>query len=602
MSTPYLRQTIAAWVITLFAALLFVSGCTMLTPAPPAGPFPTPTPFPLRSGRSLATPLSELVNDVVVDEPVLQSTVEAVDLDQMIAAQEAREEQERLSKLEQPISIVVDAAADQRPISPLVYGVANPPGIYLRTLKPTLSSWGGEGAVRFNWINGNSWNLGAPNTYRNSPVSEEGGGSRALIFLENAASAGAETYMVLPTIGWVAKNNSPDTCAFQADDGTCTSGNASTCQSNDVIGDPFATSRQVTPEEVLSFVETLLNHEAPPKILALTHEPELWGITHYDIHPNCTTYREIVDTYVRYAVPIKDAFPETELAGPGTCCWFFYFNSAAGDADKQQNGGQDFLPWFLDQMAAHEADTGQRLLDVLDIHYFPEHINSDLDGGLTGDLRLRAARSLWDPSYLDESWIREPVALVPRMLGMIEDHYPGTKLAISEWNFGADDTVNGGLAIADVLGVLGREGVYMASYEGYPAFRSPGFWAFKMFTNYNNLGSRFGDLSVAASSNDVDVVSTYAALNSETGNLHLIIINKAEGFEAKTISVAVNNFTYEGRVTRFQYDGNPDDPGSERIESSFISPSGTTFNLAVSPTSITHLVFPAPAKGGQPEQ
>ena len=47
----------------------------------------------------------------------------------------------------------------------------------------------------------------------------------------------------------------------------------------------------------------------------------------------------------------------------------------------------------------------------------------------------------------------------------------------SEWNWGADKTMNGALALADVLGILGREDVYLANYWRYPEPQSPGFFA-----------------------------------------------------------------------------------------------------------------------------
>ena len=33
----------------------------------------------------------------------------------------------------------------------------------------------------------------------------------------------------------------------------------------------------------------------------MDNEPELWGYTHYDVHPECPTYEEILDKYLTYA-------------------------------------------------------------------------------------------------------------------------------------------------------------------------------------------------------------------------------------------------------------------------------------------------------------
>ena len=46
---------------------------------------------------------------------------------------------------------------------------------------------------------------------------------------------------------------------------------------------------------------------------------------------------------------------------------------------------------------------------------------------------------------------------------------PGTKLAITEYNWGGTESLNGALAEADVLGIFGREGVGLATMWDPPA-------------------------------------------------------------------------------------------------------------------------------------
>ena len=48
--------------------------------------------------------------------------------------------------------------------------------------------------------------------------------------------------------------------------------------------------------------------------------------------------------------------------------------------------------------------------------------------------------------------------------------------------------MNGALAIADVLGIYGREGVDAAAYWRNPPVGSPGCFAFKMHGNYDGAG------------------------------------------------------------------------------------------------------------------
>ena len=92
--------------------------------------------------------------------------------------------------------------------------------------------------------------------------------------------------------------------------------------------------------------------------------------------------------------------------------------------------------------------------------------------------------------------------------------------------WGGEQTVNGALAIADVLGIFGREGVYMAAHASYPALASPSYQAFRLYTNYDGRGGRFGDLSVYASGGDSDLLSTYASVDSTSKRLYLMVVNK----------------------------------------------------------------------------
>src|SRR5436190_370453 len=85
-------------------------------------------------------------------------------------------------------------------------------------------------------------------------------------------------------------------------------------------------------------------------------------------------------------------------------------------------------PLWLDQVRKHDEQAGQRTLDVLDVHYYPQAsgVFSAADDPQTRGLRLRSTRALWDPTYTDESWIGEPVRLIPRLREWVDRYYPGT--------------------------------------------------------------------------------------------------------------------------------------------------------------------------------
>jgi hypothetical protein len=168
----------------------------------------------------------------------------------------------------------------------------------------------------------------------------------------------------------------------------------------------------------------------------------------------------------------------------------------------------------------------------------------------TAARRLRSTRSLWDPTYVDESWIGQPIRFIRRMQETIAANYPGTGLAISEWNFGADATMNGALAIADVLGIYGREGVQLATYWRHPPAGSPGYFAFKMHGNYDGRGSSFDGVGVETTTSDGGLVAAYAATDDDV--VRVMLINKSVDRDL-TVPVRVEGAAPEGPVNLYRY-------------------------------------------------
>jgi hypothetical protein len=419
-----------------------------------------------------------------------------------------------------------------------------------------LNSWGGNPSTRFNWQIGHAWNAGRDWFFRNGNYGPTEG-SASDNFVSEAAAAGVQMRLAVPTLGWVAKDDNNSTCSFPLANGECSDVPESKCDNQIEIADPNRANVPSNAESVQQWMRHLFDDKAfDIRFIAMDNEPELWGHTHYDVHPDCTTYQEILDKYIEYATAVREVAPAAELTGPVTCCWYFYWNSAAGEVDKLQHQGQDFLPWFLDQVRQHDDQAGRRSLDVLDIHYYPADLynqNADLQ---TAAHRLRSTRSLWDPSYADESWINEPVQLIPRLQTLINEHYPGLRLMISEWNWGADETMNGALAIADVLGIYGRENLYSAAYWTYPPVDSPGFHAFKMYTNYDDQGGRFGGQeggsSIQTSSEDPNRVTSYAAVDTSGKRLYLMLINK-DPEAVVNAKIDLNGFPYTSQAELYLY-------------------------------------------------
>jgi len=476
----------------------------------------------------------------------------------------------------------IDAGAERGPISPEIYGMNLADEDVARDTRVTVRRWGGNATSRYNWQKDAS-NRGSDWYFENVPY--EGGsistlphGSTTDRFVEQSRRAGSNTLLTIPMIGWTAKSRSR-LCGFgiakygkqtRVDPWSTPCGNGVTAaNARFVRNDPNDTSIRTDPAFVQDWIRHLVAKYGDAahggvRYYGLDNEPMLWSQTHRDVHPDPMTYDELRDRTYAYAAAIKAVDPGAQTFGPVAWGWNEYFWSARDWAsgpqwkqypqDRLAHGNVPLVEWYLQQMRAYERQTGTRLLDYLDLHYYPAATGVALGtagSSATQALRLRSTRSLWDPTYIDESWIGEPVGLIPRMRAWVQRNYPGTKLAISEYNWGGLEDINGALAQADVLGIFGREGVDVATLWNPPKKSMPGAFAFQIYRNYDGLGGEFGDVSLAAKASDPDSVSLYAAKRSADGALTILVINKRDVATRASIGLAGFDSAAAAEVYRY---------------------------------------------------
>jgi len=84
----------------------------------------------------------------------------------------------------------------------------------------------------------------------------------------------------------------------------------------------------------------------------------------------------------------------------------------------------------------------------------------------------------------------------------VASNYPGRESPSANGNFGAEKHMSGGLAVAEVLGRFGQQGVTSAFYWTAPPEGSAAFHGFLAFRNYDGKGAHFLDWSVPATGAD----------------------------------------------------------------------------------------------------
>jgi hypothetical protein len=483
-----------------------------------------------------------------------------------------------------PVTVNVDPSADRHPISQQIYGVNFGSTAQANRLHWPVRRWGGNATTRYSWQEDVSnhandylfYNIPEGNAHpENLPD-----GSAADVFVDQTRAAGGEALLTVPLIGWTPRDRSyrwgfsiakygaqqQNECTINPFQGcNADAGNGLHPDGSPITGnDPQDTSRAIDPTFVTGWMAHLAQRtgtaaQGGVRLFDLDNEPALWNSTHRDVHPAPTTYDELWTRTRDYAAAIKAQDPGAKTLGPVSWGWCEYFYSAADGcgpgSDRAAHGSLDWIDWYLKQAADYQAAHGVRLVDYLDVHYYPQSNGVALtndESAATAAERLRNLKSLYDPTYLDQSWIGQdvgqPVMLLPRLKTWIASRLPGTKIAITEYNWG-DGTTSSALAQAEALAIFGREGVDLATRWVAPADNSLIEDAFALYLSYDGAGAKVAGDSVRAVSSDVDAVGSYAVRGTGS-RLFVLLFNKDIAARSTTIQIA-GGLTQTATLYRF---------------------------------------------------
>jgi hypothetical protein len=470
------------------------------------------------------------------------------------------------------VTVTLDPA-HPTPISPWIYGIngltdaGNPPHL-------TFDRSGGNRLTAYNWENnasnaGSDWYYSSDNLMSTSLVPAEA--IRA--FIAGDQAAGAASLVTFQLQGYVSadengnvdmgqplatrlasrfkqvvfKKSTRSSAAFTT---------APTTTDADVYMDEFAWAL----DQKLAGKGIFGKATSTPTFVCLDNEPELWNSTHEEIQG---TTPVSADAYVQktidLATALKAQFPDMVIFGPVHYgfqgLWNFQVESSLG-------GGTN---WFTDKyLRALKAasDTAKvRLLDVYDFHWYAEVYDSggtrivDMDGATLTDeqvqLIVQSPRSLWDPTFADDGdWIRGviggPIQILTRLQQKIDASFPGTKIAITEYENGGWNHIAGTIAQADDLGVFGARGVFAASFWPPYASHDYALAGFRAFRGFDGGSASFGDTAIPATSSDAARVALYASKDGAVpGRLVFVAINRSTA----TQKVAVNGQALSGTAT-----------------------------------------------------
>jgi hypothetical protein len=480
----------------------------------------------------------------------------------------------------------------------------------------TLDRFGGDGSQRYNYLidaTSSAADYFFENQTGNTGVEATGAVNTQIA---SDAAAAAKTMVTVDVLGWVAKDTTscsfpvatyPNQYAVDPYR-PCGDGEYAN-QSNITGNDPTKTSIAVTPAWTNGWVQYLTNKFGNSAsggvfIYELDNEPAWWDGVHRDVHPIASTYDEVTNNGIAVAKAVKSADPTAAVSGPVIDYWWNYFYSKkdveagwgkgpcyspwSNPQDRQAHGGVPMVEYYLQQMQSASTTYGARLLDYLDLHTYyagsyqgvsvafttPNNVGMPSDAAFddTGkqQARLNSTRVFWDPTYTDPN---EPQPnyptdsgyttscntpllapqIIPMMQKWVANDYPGTKTAITEYNWGGQEIINGAIAQADLLGIFGQQGLDLATLWGPPdpVTQVPGLVAFEAFRNYDGAGAQFGDKALASTSTNQGQLAVYGAKRTSDGAVTIIVLNKTYGDLSSTLSLP--NLTATGPAKVYLY-------------------------------------------------
>ncbi len=496
-------------------------------------------------------------------------------------------------------------------------------------LNITSRRLGGNTMTSYNWENGFS-NSGADDNHSSnnfqSFITGAGSppydpGAALTTFHNHSLNLGAYTLLQLPAAGYVAADEDGSVALDEA---------APSPRWKEVVFDkpgspksllqiPDLEDDKVYVDEEINFLIDVYGSASTPtgiKAYEIDNEPGLWhhfpkgAGTHPRLHSEFATCDEVLERNIALARVVRRIDPAAKIYGPAMWGYgeFYSFWSVFDGTLHQpsdwgiynrepyltKNTGDSYrynrMTWvnaYLDRMRVASKESKTRLLDVLSVHYYPddEAVSSE-------QKRVQAPRSLWDPKFIETSWITKEgngftdgrsLELIPKLQRAIDDFYPETKLAITEYSFGGRHDISGGIAQADVLGIFGQHGVYAANYfftvDDYIAA------AFRIYRNYDGMNSTFGDTAVACTTTDYENSSVYASLDDE-GRLHVIAINKSFDRELSA-SIEIQSAKHCNSATSYGF--GPD--GSEIVELGSTKVDNNGLNYTFPPLTVRHIVL-----------
>lgn len=290
---------------------------------------------------------------------------------------------------------------------------------------------------------------------------------------------------------------------------------------------------------------------------SMDNETDIWRYTHDDLNLPVTG-EFLVERYVEVAKKARAQWKDIKLTGPvsaGEWDWVVLRDIVEGQNLITGSDGKKYswLEYFIKRVSEEQKKSGVRLLDMFDIHWYPQE--KDYES------RMNWHRVLFDTTYnypgangirflneqyyyasnqtkeqYDETYNKEYI--LKRVNDWLEKYFGkdhGITLGISETSLKDENAMVTALIYASFLGTMMNHGV---------EFFTPWSWDAGMYEVahlFSCIGKEYRVESI--SSND-SLVSAYASINQTADSMTVIFVNRAES-ETQNVNLTIDEFALD---------------------------------------------------------
>lgn len=508
------------------------------------------------------------------------------------------------------VEIIVDASSERKPISPYIYGRNNSLSdnsssplsqvdweFYRQAGVRMFREGGGNNSTKYNWrrklsshpdwynnVYRHDWDYAAQSLEQNMP------GTRGMWSFQLIGYAAANRdnnfndWEFNGSQWWEGVNNN------WAGGGGPEEGE----------GDPDLYLMPWPPDSTVGILDQWFGDggldldESMFQYWSMDNEVEIWSGTHDDIMPVQISAEAFMNIYFDVAKKARVKFPDIKIVGPvpaNEWQWYNWNNSKI----TYQNARYTWLEYFIKRIADEQAASGIRLLDVLDVHFYPyendpedivqlHRVWFDENYNYPGANGVKVSGpGEWDNSITKEYIFKRCRDWMEEHLGI--DH--GVGLSISEMGIQSDDPNIVAIWYASTLGVFADNGVEIFT---------PWYWEIGM-SEVLHLFSRYAqDISVSSVSDLETFVSSYSSISTNLDSMTVILVNRSFS-EVQNVTVHMNNFSIgDGAYSSLMLD---DLPGNETFEShtsnaleaGIVSVQDDSFTISLPALSITAVIL-----------